>query len=906
MIEIKNLNKYYSKGRSNEVHAVNDVSMSLPDNGMVAIFGKSGCGKTTLLNIIGGLDNAQDGSVMLDGKQVSPDSDVLRNRSVGYIFQNYNLQKTLTVFDNVAASLRLCGVKDEKYIEKRVMAALKSVDMDKYRNRLPDALSGGQQQRIAIARAIVKNPKLILADEPTGNLDEHNTIMVMDLLKQISKQHLVLLVTHEEKLVDLYCDKVIEVVDGKVTSSRENTVTEGYFGRGSSDVYLGDMPCEKIENSDICLEYFGDKKDMPSKLRIISHGGMLYIKADEGLRLKLIDKGSELKIHEGKFEEVKRQEQKELDPVLASPVPEGKTGRMYNFKGAVKSGFNSSFGKTRKSKKILIAGLLIFSAIIVFMVSSFGVIFKQIKDIKTQYNDGMVYLRDGGSDREYISSLLDSGKADLAWYDYEIYDIPYDMVTYSFCIGNFETFTEDYNLYFKAEALPLPEKVIGDKTLLFGKGAIENDNEIIITSGYADKLLEASNVGYIDSYEDLLYISASERTWDSNPDSRYTVVGIVEDENVSVYFSDYEFVSQKLGYTSRYFNGSIFTDVEHSGTSLEPLEDGSVYINPTMFQLSGNFDKEVGDKILINGIEFTVKGFANTTGEENEEAFNRFVIGKYGSLVTESISSYAGHAYGEDVSNFEVWSEMNQSDDRALFESFLTELQNEYDDFCKQEMTEYLMNYNKSMPAVIMTTNDLYRLIASNGEYDECFGINSINFEEDKSSVYIYSDDAEGLYSEMSGKYGSGSLINSDDMYEYWSREYRNGFITKSITLVVILALMSLCLYFIMRSAIMSDIKEVGINRAIGVSRKNIVYRYFIETLVLFTLTIFVGYLASSAFVRGLMAVSNITLSFMYYPIWLAGATLVVMLIISIICGLIPIRSLLSKSPAEILAKYDI
>ena len=143
-------------------------------------------------------------------------------------------------------------------------------------------------------------------------------------------------------------------------------------------------------------------------------------------------------------------------------------------------------------------------------------------------------------------------------------------------------------------------------------------------------------------------------------------------------------------------------------------------------------------------------------------------------------------------------------------------------------------------------------------------------------------------------------------MYEYWSREYRNGFITKSITLVVILALMSLCLYFIMRSAIMSDIKEVGINRAIGVSRKNIVYRYFIETLVLFTLTIFVGYLASSAFVRGLMAVSNITLSFMYYPIWLAGATLVVMLIISIICGLIPIRSLLSKSPAEILAKYDI
>ena len=130
MISIKSLHKYFNKGKSNEIHVINDISLDLPERGMVAIFGKSGCGKTTLLNAIGGLDKTQSGSIVIDGKNINSDPDTIRNQYVGYIFQNYNLNKSETCFDNVADALRLCGVTDNSVIETRVMAALQNVDME--------------------------------------------------------------------------------------------------------------------------------------------------------------------------------------------------------------------------------------------------------------------------------------------------------------------------------------------------------------------------------------------------------------------------------------------------------------------------------------------------------------------------------------------------------------------------------------------------------------------------------------------------------------------------------------------------------------------------------------------------------------------------------------------------------
>ena len=156
-ISIRDADKYYNRGKGNQIHVINRIGLELPESGMVAVFGRSGCGKTTLLNAIGGLDTLDSGSILVDGQDMRQNTDYLRNRYIGYIFQNYNLNVSQTVGENVANALILCGMTDREEIARRVRVALANVGMEKFADRTPDTLSGGQQQRVAIARAIVKN-----------------------------------------------------------------------------------------------------------------------------------------------------------------------------------------------------------------------------------------------------------------------------------------------------------------------------------------------------------------------------------------------------------------------------------------------------------------------------------------------------------------------------------------------------------------------------------------------------------------------------------------------------------------------------------------------------------------------------------------------------------------------------
>jgi ABC-type lipoprotein export system ATPase subunit len=220
MISLKNLNKYYNKGRSNQIHVINDTSIDFPKTGLVALTGPSGCGKTTLLNVIGGLDSFYSGEITFNDqtiKRYNPMQwDMLRNEKVGYIFQNYNLVLSKTVYENIELALNMAGLYNKEEVEERVNYVLESVGMYNYRKRNVRALSGGQQQRVAIARALAKDPDVVLADEPTGNLDANNTFEIMSIIKKISETRLVILVTHERVLFDFYSDIIIEISDGKV------------------------------------------------------------------------------------------------------------------------------------------------------------------------------------------------------------------------------------------------------------------------------------------------------------------------------------------------------------------------------------------------------------------------------------------------------------------------------------------------------------------------------------------------------------------------------------------------------------------------------------------------------------------------------------------------------------------
>lgn len=225
-IRVENIVKTFNRRSRNANKVLKGVSFELPEKGLTCIFGKSGSGKTTLLNIIGGLEKADSGKVYIDGECTSGKTDKIRNAKIGFIFQNYYLEKGYTIAEILRNQMIIAGFKDEKEIERRTEEALKLVDMERFKNKLGDALSGGQQQRVAIARAIVKGSDVILADEPTGNLDAENTMKVMDILKEISKTQLVVIVTHEVSLIKKYADSHIKIVDGELVEDGEIEETD--------------------------------------------------------------------------------------------------------------------------------------------------------------------------------------------------------------------------------------------------------------------------------------------------------------------------------------------------------------------------------------------------------------------------------------------------------------------------------------------------------------------------------------------------------------------------------------------------------------------------------------------------------------------------------------------------------
>lgn len=220
MLEIKNLVKIYEVNE-NRIYALNDISLSFRESEFVCVQGKSGCGKSTLLNMIGALDMPSSGEIIIDGistkDYTSKDFDSYRNNNVGFVFQSYNLIENLTIYENVELALTINGL-EKKQRKKHVNEALESVGMKDIAYKKPTQLSGGQMQRVAIARAIVNKPKVILADEPTGALDSITSKQVIDVLKEVSKNTLVIMVTHDEELAQKYADRIIKIVDGKITN----------------------------------------------------------------------------------------------------------------------------------------------------------------------------------------------------------------------------------------------------------------------------------------------------------------------------------------------------------------------------------------------------------------------------------------------------------------------------------------------------------------------------------------------------------------------------------------------------------------------------------------------------------------------------------------------------------------
>ena len=274
MLEIKNLSKVYKPKKGVPVTALNNISLKLPDRGMVFLLGKSGSGKSTLLNLLGGLDRYTSGEIIINGvsskdfKQNHFDS--YRNTYVGFIFQEYNILDEFNVGENIAIAIELQGKKASDDVINNILS---QVDLAGYGNRKPNELSGGQKQRVAIARALVKNPEIIMADEPTGALDSNTGKQVLDTLKKLSKEKLIIVVSHDREFADNYADRIIELADGQIIddisidTTSEVTADENItFGdnditiRGGYHLTEDDLKhineyIDKIKNNDLKINF---------------------------------------------------------------------------------------------------------------------------------------------------------------------------------------------------------------------------------------------------------------------------------------------------------------------------------------------------------------------------------------------------------------------------------------------------------------------------------------------------------------------------------------------------------------------------------------------------------------------------------------------------------------------------
>ena len=303
MIRIENLKKTYDRGSRLAHEVLHGLSFTLPDTGFVCILGASGCGKTSLLNAIGGLDVFDSGRIVTESAEITKGASAVmereRNASFGYIFQNYYLLAEHSAAYNVYLGMHSMPLtKKEKML--RVRDALARVDMLRYRKRPVGELSGGQQQRVAIARAIARRPRVIFADEPTGNLDEANTMNICTILKELSRESLVVMVTHEERIARFFADRILTLEDGRILSDSTDW-SRGVMDMGAKDaLYAGDYQEKKLEENEVSLRLLTAEGAPPVSLTVVAEADRIVIKVDDPRVVLCAESGASPQLLEGK------------------------------------------------------------------------------------------------------------------------------------------------------------------------------------------------------------------------------------------------------------------------------------------------------------------------------------------------------------------------------------------------------------------------------------------------------------------------------------------------------------------------------------------------------------------------------------------------------------------------------
>ncbi len=617
MIKIEKVNKYFNRFRKNSNHVINNTSLIFEDTGLVALLGPSGSGKTTLLNAVGGLDKVNSGKIYIDNKKItshfSYKVDKIRNLNIGYIFQDYKLVDNLSVFDNVALSLKTIGIKDKKTIEERVNYVLEKVGMHRYRKRPAAMLSGGERQRVGIARAIVKNPKIIIADEPTGNLDSKNSIEIMNIIKKISEDRLVILVTHEVNLAKFYAARIIEIEDGKVINDYKNDHDDSLDYAIDNDIYLLDMPYADKEDKLGIHTY----RDVDSKinLEIVLKGNNIFIKSIDGKKIEVVDDNSSVEFFDAHYTAMNKSDLKNLDFDFETKLKNPKRLRyssIFNPLTFISNGINKVLNYSF-IKKLLLIGFFLSGF---FIMMSSARIAANLKVNDSDFVD---------TNKNYLKLIVNKYNAD----DFNNYANS-DNVIYALPGDSRVTFKLNVDDYYQTARTPASftgsistVNMINSKSLILGRMP-ENDHEIVIDKmvvSAVKKNIDVSKMIGLNTNADFLNRKSSVDNMDE-----FTIVGISDTESPSIYVNENQFINllynttgendygliennEYYNYASGYQDYKLFENKVTLKEGTWSNDDYSVVVNiENKFRMPLN--KEISDK--INGRKLKVVGYYET------------------------------------------------------------------------------------------------------------------------------------------------------------------------------------------------------------------------------------------------------------------------------------------------------
>ena len=822
MINVKGLNKYFNKKQSNEIHVINDINLNLPNKGLIALFGKSGCGKTTLLNVLGGLDDFDKGSIYIDDEHfTAKNRDYIRNKKIGYIFQNYCLDSNYSVLETIENALIIAGANAKsKDLKEKAILALKCVGMEKYMNRNVVDLSGGQQQRVAIARAIVKGPKIILADEPTGNLDEENTILIMDILKELSKDKLVLLVSHEQDIVEQYADEIIQIVDGEVESDILNDSIDNTSIKASKNIYLEDYAKSTFEHNGIKIDYYGDVYSKAASIIIVANNGKLYLKSNDK-NLNIVNDRSEVQIYDHK-EKVKEKTNRYNIESFDS-IKSKKNGKLYTFKQAFKDGLKMTFGKKKKGQKSLRILFSLLAIVVVFLSAKIGASYYSQNTLNYVVNENALYIN--ASYDDYLS-IYDKNYGDAYFVRNGRSSVFEEFYVQP---SGFETSAE-MKITFKAFSFPM--SIFGDKKIMAGH-QVKEKNEVYISSKTANEIINNSKYSFINSYNSLIGMTLKESSMfdiSSIPNNDYlynydkfVIAGIYNSNESEICIPD-----------------AFFQDAEYY-VSLSNYN--SLYIcSADKCKLDLNLQK--GEAVLI----------------------------KY--------QGYTGDDSKIDVLTY-----------------------NEDEVFASYEIVQVIENDGYGDNLLIINEQDYKKYYFYNMQWQSLYN------EYNRNSVIIYEDDEserQNIYNEIKNLYPSVKVMNKQEYVEQEKDINNQDNSIYYIMVALVLLVIAIVIFFVMRTNLFNKIKEIGIARAIGVNKSNIIFRFFVESLALVTTLVFFVHLIISIIFWKLMTFGTTIYTTFYYPISLYLISLAILFAVISLAAILPSAMLLRKTPAQLLSKYDI